>query len=37
MAGTGFGLDGRVRPPIAWRNLRALRDGAALASKKLWS
>ena len=28
---------GRVHPQIAWAKLRALRDGAAIASKKLWS
>jgi hypothetical protein len=28
---------GRVHPQIAWTKLRALRDGAAIASKKLWS
>jgi hypothetical protein len=26
-----------VHPPIAWAKLRALRDGAMLAGKKLWS
>ncbi len=26
-----------VHPQIAWAELRALRDGAAIASKKLWS
>jgi hypothetical protein len=31
------GLGGRVRPQIAWAKLRALRDGAAIATKKLWS
>jgi len=35
--GTDCGLGGRVHPQIAWAKLRALRDGAALASKKLWS
>ena len=29
-------LGGRVHPQIAWAKLRALRDGAAIASKKLW-
>jgi len=28
---------GRVHPQIAWAKLRALRDGAALGRKKLWS
>jgi len=31
------GLVGRVHLQIAWAKLRALRDGAAIASKKLWS
>jgi len=35
--GTDCGLGGRVHPQIAWAKLRALRDGAAIASKKLWS
>ena len=37
IAGTESGLDARVHPQIAWVKLRALRDGAAIASKKLWS
>jgi 5-methyltetrahydropteroyltriglutamate--homocysteine methyltransferase len=37
LAGTDCGLAGRVHPQIAWAKLRALRDGAAIASKKLWS
>ncbi len=37
IAGTDCGLGGRVHPQIAWATLRALRDGAAIASKKLWS
>jgi len=37
MIGTDCGLGGRVHPRIAWAKLRALRDGAAIASKKLWS
>ena len=37
IAGTDCGLGGRVHPQIAWAKLRALREGAALASKKLWS
>jgi methionine synthase II (cobalamin-independent) len=37
IAGTDRGLGGRVHPQIAWAKLRALRDGAAIASKKLWS
>ena len=34
MIGTDCGLGGRVHPQIAGANLR---DGAAIASKKLWS
>ena len=37
MIGTDCGLGGRVHPQIAWAKLRALRDGATIASKKLWS
>jgi 5-methyltetrahydropteroyltriglutamate--homocysteine methyltransferase len=37
IAGTNCGLGGRVHPQIAWAKLRAVRDGAAIASKKLWS
>jgi 5-methyltetrahydropteroyltriglutamate--homocysteine methyltransferase len=37
IAGTDCGLGGRVHPQIAWAKLRALREGAAIASKKLWS
>jgi 5-methyltetrahydropteroyltriglutamate--homocysteine methyltransferase len=37
IAGTDCGLGGRVHPQIGWAKLRALRDGAAIASKKLWS
>jgi 5-methyltetrahydropteroyltriglutamate--homocysteine methyltransferase len=37
IAGTDCGLGGRVHPQIAWAKLRALRDGAAIVSKKLWS
>jgi 5-methyltetrahydropteroyltriglutamate--homocysteine methyltransferase len=37
IAGTDCGLGGRVHPQIAWAKLRALRDGATIASKKLWS
>jgi len=36
IAGTDCGLGGRVHPQIAWAKLRALRDGAVIASKKLW-
>jgi len=37
IAGTDCGLGGRVHPQIAWAKLRALVEGAALASKKLWA
>jgi 5-methyltetrahydropteroyltriglutamate--homocysteine methyltransferase len=37
IAGTNCGPGGRVHPQIAWAKLRALRDGAAIASKKSWS
>ena len=37
IAGTDCGLGGRVHPQIAWAKLRVLREGAAIASKKLWS
>jgi 5-methyltetrahydropteroyltriglutamate--homocysteine methyltransferase len=37
IAGTDCGLGGRVHPQIAWAKLRALGEGAAIASKKLWS
>jgi len=37
IAGIDCGLGGRVHPQIARAKLRALRDGAALASKKLWN
>ena len=33
IAGTDCGLDGRVHPQIAWAKRRALRDGAAIASR----
>ena len=36
-SGTDRGLGGRVHPQIAWAKLRVLRNGAAIASKKLWS
>jgi 5-methyltetrahydropteroyltriglutamate--homocysteine methyltransferase len=36
IAGTDCGLGGRVHPQIAWAKLRALSEGVALASKKLW-
>ncbi len=36
VAGTDCGLGGRVHPEIAWAKLRALAEGARLASKELW-
>jgi 5-methyltetrahydropteroyltriglutamate--homocysteine methyltransferase len=36
IAGTDCGLGFRVHPQIAWAKLKALADGAALASAKLW-
>ena len=36
IAGTDCGLGGRVHPEIAWAKLRALAEGARLASKQLW-
>jgi 5-methyltetrahydropteroyltriglutamate--homocysteine methyltransferase len=36
IAGTDCGLGGRVHPQIAWAKLKALADGAALASRELW-
>jgi 5-methyltetrahydropteroyltriglutamate--homocysteine methyltransferase len=36
IAGTDCGLGGRVHPQIAWAKLKALAEGAQLASKELW-
>ena len=36
IAGTDCGLGGRVHPEIAWAKLRALAEGAKLATKQLW-
>lgn len=36
IAGTDCGLGGRVHPEIAWAKLRALSEGAALATRELW-
>ena len=36
LAGTDCGLGGRVHPDIAWAKLRALAQGAARASERLW-
>ncbi|HUG37498.1 MAG TPA: hypothetical protein VML54_11140, partial [Candidatus Limnocylindrales bacterium] len=37
IAGTDCGLGGRVHPDIAWAKLGALVEGAALATRQLWS
>lgn len=37
IAGTDCGMGGRVHAQIAWAKLQALAEGAALASKTLWS
>jgi 5-methyltetrahydropteroyltriglutamate--homocysteine methyltransferase len=37
IAGTDCGLGLRVHPQIAWAKLKALAEGAALASKQLWN
>jgi len=36
VAGTDCGLGGRIHPQLAWAKLRALSEGAALATKQLW-
>ena len=36
IAGTDCGMGFRVHPQIAWAKLKALSDGAALATKELW-
>ena len=36
LAGTDCGLGMRVHPQIAWAKLKALSEGAALASRQLW-
>ena len=36
IAGTDCGLGGRIHPQIAWAKLKALADGARLASRELW-
>lgn len=36
VAGTDCGLGGRIHPELAWAKLKALADGAALASERLW-
>ena len=37
IASTDCGLGGRIHPSLAWAKLRALAEGAALASQHLWS
>jgi 5-methyltetrahydropteroyltriglutamate--homocysteine methyltransferase len=36
LAGTDCGLGGRLHPQIAWAKLRALAEGARMASRQLW-
>jgi 5-methyltetrahydropteroyltriglutamate--homocysteine methyltransferase len=36
IAGTDCGLGGRLHPQLAWEKLKALREGADLASRYLW-
>jgi len=36
IASTDCGMGGRIHPSIAWAKLRALAQGAALASEQLW-
>ena len=36
IAGTDCGLGGRIHPQIAWAKLKALSEGAALATRELW-
>jgi 5-methyltetrahydropteroyltriglutamate--homocysteine methyltransferase len=36
VAGTDCGLGGRIHPELAWAKLKALAEGAELASRKLW-
>jgi 5-methyltetrahydropteroyltriglutamate--homocysteine methyltransferase len=37
IAGTDCGLGGRIHPQLAWAKLQALREGADLASRRLWN
>jgi 5-methyltetrahydropteroyltriglutamate--homocysteine methyltransferase len=37
IAGTDCGMGGRIHMQLGWAKLKALADGAALASKELWS
>jgi 5-methyltetrahydropteroyltriglutamate--homocysteine methyltransferase len=36
IAGTDYGLDGRLHPEIVWAKFQAMAEGARLASKQLW-
>jgi 5-methyltetrahydropteroyltriglutamate--homocysteine methyltransferase len=36
IASTDCGLGGRIHAQLAWAKLKALREGADLASKQLW-
>jgi 5-methyltetrahydropteroyltriglutamate--homocysteine methyltransferase len=36
IAGTDCGMGGRIHPQVAWAKLKALADGAALATDQLW-
>jgi 5-methyltetrahydropteroyltriglutamate--homocysteine methyltransferase len=36
IAGTDCGMGGRIHPQVAWAKLRALSEGAAEASRRLW-
>ena len=36
VAGTDCGMGGRIHPQLAWAKLKALSEGAALASEQLW-
>jgi 5-methyltetrahydropteroyltriglutamate--homocysteine methyltransferase len=36
VAGTDCGMGGRIHPSLAWAKLKAMREGADIASKQLW-
>jgi 5-methyltetrahydropteroyltriglutamate--homocysteine methyltransferase len=36
IAATDCGLGGRVHPMVAWAKLKALAEGARIATKRLW-
>jgi 5-methyltetrahydropteroyltriglutamate--homocysteine methyltransferase len=36
VAGTDCGFGGRIHPQLAWAKLKALVEGAALATRRLW-